>query len=54
MTQSNPVGRIMLQGVINSEILKTLINFGRGSVDSFLELRALTVLVSPKTDTDLK
>ena len=54
MAQSNSVGRIVLQGVINSVILKALIIFGRGSVDSFHELRALTVLVSASTDTDVK
>jgi len=54
MTQSNSVGRFVLQRVINSAILKILINFGRGSYDSFHKLRALTVLVSPRTDRDLK
>jgi len=54
MTQSNSVGRIVLQEVISYEILKTLIIFGRWSFDSFHKLRALTVLVSPRPDILLK
>jgi hypothetical protein len=54
MTQSNSVGRTVLQGAINSAILKTLIIFGRGSAAPFRELRALTVPVSARTDTELK
>ena len=50
MTQSNSVGRFVLQRVINSAILKTLFMFGRGSVDSFHKPRALTVLLSPRTE----
>jgi hypothetical protein len=54
MTHSLLACRNVLQGVTNSAILKTLIIFGRGSVDSLHELRALAVLVTARTDTDLK